>query len=117
MITGKLNLAALTHVKFKSDKGADCILIPIKENNLFFSEKGAVYIDIIAFDMKEPKDYATHIVKQSFSKEVRETMTESEKNNQPILGNLKTLSGISEASNDVGEGKIFDAESKDGLPF
>ena len=122
MITGKLNLAALTHVKqniksSKTGQSVKCLVIPIEGNKLFEGKEGAVYLDIVAFPMKEPKDYGTHIIKQSFSKDVREGMSEEEKTSQPILGNLKADGGgqRQEANNDAGGGKEF--EEGDDLPF
>jgi hypothetical protein len=86
----KLNLASLTHALMKSEKtGKPLLVIPIEENNLFQSEKGNIYLDLIAFPVKNPTKDQTHIVKQSLSKEVRASMSEEAQKNQPIIGNLK----------------------------
>ena len=101
---GKLNLAALNHqiAKFNSKSSKEpieCIVIPIEKNNLFKSDKGNVYLDLVAFKLKEPtKDedgavQQTHLVKQSLPKTVREKMTDEEKNSQPIIGSLNVYSG------------------------
>ena len=119
MITGKLNLAALKHVVFEQKGKSGMvkgIFIPIEANTLFEGKEGAVYLDLVAFEMKEKKDYATHIVKQNFSKEVREKMSDEEKSAQPILGNLNADSGAPrEANNNPEPGAVFTPE-KD-LPF
>lgn len=120
MDTGKLNLAALHHVvqKQKGKTGTfECLVIPIEKNNLFKSDKtGAVYLDLIAFGLKEPKDYQTHLVKQSLPKEVREAMSDEEKKAQPIIGNLnmKGEGGFTEANNNAAN-EVLDAG--DDLPF
>jgi len=90
MIGGKINLASLTHVIQTAKSGQECIVIPVDTNKLFKSEKGNIYLDIIAFDVKNPAEGQkdTHIVKQSLQKEVREKMSEEELNAMPILGNL-----------------------------
>lgn len=102
---GKINLAALPSHKIASFAQAgsketiECIVIPIKKNHLYKSEKGNVYLDIVAFKLKEPmKDddgavQQTHLVKQSLPKEVRASMSEDDKKNQPIIGNLNIYDG------------------------
>jgi hypothetical protein len=119
MITSKLNLAALKHVKMevngKSGK-VQGIFIPIEANKFFQWKDGAVYLDLVGFEMKEAKDYATHIVKQSFSKDVREKMGEEEMKALPILGNHNASTfSQKETVSDAGEGKVFEPTSD--LPF
>jgi hypothetical protein len=91
-ISTKINLAALKNaaiITSGKNKDVDCILIPIKQNNLFRSEKGAVYLDLIGFetpaDKRKGKD--THLIKQSFSKDVLAAMPEEDQKALPILGN------------------------------
>jgi hypothetical protein len=122
MITGSINLTALKHVKMEAQgqngvvKG---IFIPIEANMLGSSEKqpDAVYLNIVAFEMKEKKDYATHIVKQSFKKDFMDTLSKEEKEALPILGNLKSGGGntSTDAVSDAGAGKEFAPTDK--LPF
>jgi hypothetical protein len=108
-ISGKLNLLQLHAVRkmISGQMGAvECLVIPIAKNKLFVGEKG-VYLDLIAFEIKEPKpdDKRSHIVKQSFSKEVRGAMSEEETKALPILGDLTEWSEQSEqtvvSSNEV----------------
>lgn len=92
MVIGKINLLNLYSQK-KMMKGkigdVECLIIPIEKNKLFVGEKG-VYLDFIGFEIKEKKTDSkdTHLVKQSFSKEEREKMTEEQLRSVPILGNL-----------------------------
>ena len=73
----------------KDGKQKKCLVIPIEENHLYEGEKG-IYADFIAWEMKEKKENgATHLVKQSFPKEVREAMSEEEKRALPIFGDLR----------------------------
>ena len=85
IISGKVNLAALTHVlmnKQGKEEMVEGIFIPIKINNLFKGKeaegKHPIYLDTIAFEMTEKKDYGTHIIKQSLPKDVRAAMSEEE---------------------------------------
>lgn len=95
MIKAKLNLATLKHVVFeqKGQSGmVKGIFIPIEANHLFLSEKGAVYLDLVAFPLNDPKEWGDHLVKQSLPKAVREAMTPEQQKETPIMGNLDTRS-------------------------
>lgn len=120
LITGSINLSAFNHVVMEAQgkKGkVKGIFIPLEANRLKQSDKGekCVYLNIVGFEMKEKKEWATHIVKQSLSKEVRDSMTEEEVREMPILGNFDVDNTPGETSNDAGGGKVFDEKSD--LPF
>jgi len=121
MITGSVNLAALKYVlmekKGKEGKQVKGMFIPITQNHLQEHESGGIYLNLVAFDMKEPKDWATHIVKQSLKKEVREAMSDEEQKAIPILGNLKAGSSEPQAQDNKASDEVFDAEGDDDLPF
>lgn len=118
IIFGDINLAAFKHVKMKT-KGKNGevkgIFIPFDANRLKEHKKGGVYFNIVAFQLKEPTDYGTHILKQSFTKEQREKMSEEDVKEQPIFGNLNVDNTPSETNNDAGGGKEF--TESDDLPF
>lgn len=117
-ISGKINLMNL-HAIRKMITGAagpvECIVIPIQKNKLFVGEKG-VYLDLIAFEITNKKSESkdTHLLKQSFSKEVREAMSEDELKNLPILGGLQVWDGQTEAE-PVSTMEVTPEES--ALPF
>jgi len=96
-ITGKLNLTALVSVvtsrKGKDGNMVEGVFIPIDKNHLFKSDKGNVYMDITAFEIKEKKYDDTHLVKLSIPKKIYDAMSDEEKKSQPILGNLKVWDG------------------------
>lgn len=92
-ISIKLNLTQLKHVKreFTGKDGQSkilCLVLPIEENKIFQGEKG-MYLDITAIEIKnksgDSKD--THLLKQSFGKEIYDAMTTEERESYPILGN------------------------------
>ena len=93
-ISTKLNLAGLKHsrMNMKGQSGMiDCIIIPIEANRLFKGEKG-LYLDLTHIEIKDRSKQATdqkdtHLIKQSFAKEVYEAMSEEERKSYPILGN------------------------------
>jgi len=90
-ISINLNLQQLKHVvrEIKGKRGKiKCLVIPVDENNFIEGEKG-IYLNIQAFELKnkKPDSKDTHILKQSFSKEIFEIMSDEEKRAMPILGN------------------------------
>ena len=88
-VTQKINLAALKHVEMelKSKDGSTVkgMFIPYEANHVFVSDKGGRNIDLISFEYKEKKEWGTHMTKQSLPKDVREKMTDEEKNAMPIF--------------------------------
>lgn len=115
-ITGKINLAALEHTVRKLESGEEVIILPIGRNKLFKSDKGNVYLDLIAFDLKNPEKDRTHMVKQSVPKADLEKMNDEEKASIPILGNLRVWS---DSPNESAPNTVEDqpGEGLDDLPF
>jgi len=100
-INGKLNLMQLKAVRMnmKATSGMqECVVIPIKANNLYVGEKG-IYLDLIAFEKRtqQENNKDTHIVKQSLSKDALQAMTDEEKQAMPILGSLRVWGEFVEA--------------------
>jgi hypothetical protein len=122
MINGSINLAALKYVimekKGKEGKPLKGMFIPIEANRLQEHSSGGIYLNVVAFEMKDPKDWATHIVKQSFTKKEREAMGEDELSSLPILGNIKVSDGTPPAQdNNAAPGEVVDADGDSDLPF
>ena len=113
-----INLSAFQHVLMTTKKGTKGIFIPIELNNIKPSKDGKnLYVNFIAFKMKAAKEWATHMIKQSFSKEERDKMTEEEEKSQPIFGNaIIEQFDPSGTNNDVAGGKVFN-DDDDDLPF
>lgn len=114
-ISVKLNLAALKNaaiITSGKNKDVDCILIPIEQNHLFRSEKGAVYLDVIGFETapEKRKGKDTHMAKQSLDKKVLDAMSEDEKKAMPKLGNFIDWdqSGESQGSQTEQGAKVVD---------
>jgi hypothetical protein len=89
----KLNLQNLICV-VRYEKGTisgpvECLIIPIEKNHLFKGEKG-IYLDLSAFELKEPKEKKTHLIKQQLPKEIFKAMTDEQKKATPILGDVTT---------------------------
>ena len=123
----KIDLTAFTGVGTINLTGKDskvkrCLVIPIEENHLYEGEKG-IYADFIAWEMREKKENgATHLIKQSLPKEVRDGLTDLEKKALPIFGDLrdamvekKELDTYSMPDNNPGYAMA--PEPVDDLPF
>jgi hypothetical protein len=119
-ISGKVNLLNL-HAVVKIITGqtgpVECLVIPISQNKLFKGDKG-IYLDIVGFEIDPAKrkegNKNTHILKQSFSKEIREAMTEDELRSLPILGDLQVWDGTN--STEPLSSSVTQPEN-DPLPF
>lgn len=99
-ISIKINLRQLkSHVmEMKGREGmVKCLVLPIAENSLYEGDKG-IYLDLQAWEIKERradrKD--THIIKQSYPKEVFDQLTDAQKQSIPIIGNAILWGGYSE---------------------
>jgi len=92
-IKGSITLSALISIKMKkkgkSGKDVEGIFIPFAPNNIKLDKDGnAVYYNFRAFELKEAKPWATHMIKTSYNKDELAAMTEEQKKAMPIIGNL-----------------------------
>ena len=90
-ISIKINLRQLKSAvrEMKGQSGmVKCLVIPIEQNHLFEGEQG-IYLDCVAYELKEKKADRkdTHAIKQSLPKDVYEKMSEAERNDMPFIGN------------------------------
>lgn len=119
----RVNLAAFHSagvVVLKGKSGTKkCLVIPIDENHLYQGNKG-VYADFIAWSNDKLSGGSTHLIKQSLSKEVRESMSEEERLSQPTFGDIRPI--VSEVEQSAGsvefEGAVMSVEDPtDDMPF
>lgn len=119
--SGKINLAKLKKAKLINIKGNSatklCVVIPVEDNHLFVSEKGGVFLDLVAHEV-DPSQYGnTHILTQNFPKEVYEKMNDEERKNQPILGSLKELPDSAAKAAETAPTVEGSTVTDDDLPF
>lgn len=123
---GKLNLLKLKRAGIMQIQGRTgvlrCLVIPVEDNNIFVTtdennHPKAAYIDLTAWELKNPKYDETHIIKQSLPKEVREKMTDEEKKAIPILGGLKPVIFESQNAASSCAAPIAQTQNSDDLPF
>lgn len=91
----KLPASGVANIKGKDGRAHKCVVIDIEAAHLFHSEKGAVYLDVIAWENRDGVSQFgdTHMVKQSLPKAVREslsTLSQEQREAQTrILGNMR----------------------------
>lgn len=118
----KMNNACVVHLESKKTgvikRG---IFIPIEENDLYESvdeslKTKGVFLSQNAWSLKTKGQYGdTHLLKQNFSKEFKEKLSDEEINNAPILGNMKPIERMKDVSNS--NVPQVSASDDDDLPF
>lgn len=117
-LKGNINLARLTNVGCATIKGVPCVVIPIKDNDIFVSkdEAGAykhISLSVNIWENKEGADQYgnTHYAQQNYSKEFREAHPDR----KTYLGNLKPVV-FNQQQADVSSLPPMDTDGDD-LPF
>lgn len=118
----KMKNACIVHLKSeRTGVVKRGVFIPIEENDLYESldeslKTKGVFLGINAWLLKTKGQYGdTHLLKQNFSKEFRESLTKEEIENAPIIGNMKPIEKTKDVSNtNAPEVSAFEG---DDLPF
>lgn len=121
--SGSIALTKLKHVKFKSPKGADCLLIPIDQNLFEVDDNGAVYlpVSVVVRSEKDERGQDGYIFKKIGSEAYkaadeaqREKWKERDNPDTPILGSIKNFDS---SANDNSGAMASDTCDEDDLPF
>lgn len=116
----KLDLSKLDgfgEIKLTGKNGipTDCIVIPKVRNNIFSSEKGGRYLDLVCFETPN-SEYGSHFVTISKTKEEQEQEKNTgERIRKPIVGNLKPF-GTSSQNLDIEQYSISPSPSPSPSP-
>lgn len=91
----KIDMLKLTGAFMKNLTGKTatkrCLIVPVDDNDcIFLGEKGC-YLSLNAYEVSNPQYGDTHCIKGDLPKEVREAMSEEQRNSQPILGNMRPI--------------------------
>lgn len=85
----KLDLAKLCNTQVVEVQGKKCVVIPVDDNGIFLSQKGGIYLDLIARENAEPKYGQTHYIKRNVSKKTFAEMSNDARDSvKNIVGNL-----------------------------
>ena len=127
-LTAKIALDKLICAKVTSKNGSDCLMIPIKQNNLEVDEYGIhLPIRIIYRPIQDDKKQNGFISKAIGSETYKAASedqkaawkdfdNEETKKQTPILGNVKDWSSSGPATSNVAQAPAVDPDSDD-LPF
>ena len=87
----KLQGACMKNLTGRSGQSKRCVIIPVDDNDcMFLGEKGC-YLNVSAFETQNNQYGDTHMLKPDIPKEIREQMTDEQKNAVPILGNMRPM--------------------------
>lgn len=117
-------LTKLKHSIINGKKeGEKILMIPVKANSLYISDKGNVFLEFQgwekAADKRRDDSKDTHIVHQSLPKEVREAL-KAKNEYPPTLGNLIDWgqhSAQEQAPETMSPGDLGNIPEEDDLPF
>lgn len=110
----KLQGAFVTNIKGKSTTKR-CLCIPIDESGLFLGKQGC-YLNLTAIEMQNPRYEDTHCIKVQFDKAVYESMTDEQRQAQPIVGGLHALQSR-RAAVDLADSNPSFAQTEEDMPF
>jgi len=113
----KLNNAFLRNfTSAKTSVTKRCICIPIDDNpSIFLGEKGC-YLNMTAVAVNNPQYGDTHCLKPDIPKEIREAMTQEQRDALPILGNMRPLVK-GQTITQTTSAEAAEDEPADDLPF
>lgn len=111
----KLKGGFVTNIKGRTST-KQCLCIPIEGSGLFPGKQGC-YLNLTAIEMQNPRFEDTHCLKVQYDRAVYDTMSQEEKNSQPIVGGLHTLVRRQAAVDLTANDNPFVANSEEELPF
>jgi hypothetical protein len=88
----QVDLAKLSGAQVTDINGKRCVVVPVEENEIFISSRGAAYLSFSANACSASKYGESHIVKRRLSKDSFARMSKEERNAMPILGSMKEFS-------------------------
>lgn len=88
----QVDLAKLSGAQVTDINGKRCVVVPVEENEIFISTRGAAYLSLSANACTAPKYGESHLVKRRLSKDSFARMSKEERNAMPILGSMKEFS-------------------------
>lgn len=116
----KMKEAGLVNIKGKDGRTRKCVVIPTDVNHEIYVGNKGIYLNLTAIETKEVSKFGdSHFIKGSIDKEAFEALSEEERRNLPILGNMKPLERkvqeMQAAS--IPDAAVSVADEEDDLPF
>jgi len=112
----KLSGACVRTIKGKTAMKR-CLIVPIDDNPCFFLGEKDCYLNLVAIESTNSQYGDTHFVVGDMPREVRESMTQEQRNALPILGNIKPIERQATPQMQVGSMGSDSFADEDDLPF
>lgn len=117
----KINLQKLQNAFLRKFTGKTatktCICIPIEDNPaLFLGEKGC-YLNLTANHQENPQFKDTHYIRGNIPRDVYDQMTEEQRKEFPILGNMRPIQPKQQTVNGITNMDAPEDQQDDDLPF
>lgn len=113
-----LNLSKLKDSFVAAIKGKTaakkCLCIPLDSDGVYVGEKG-IYLDLSAIETKEQKFNQSHFIRVRLQKEVYQQLTEEERKQVPIVGNMKVLERPAVQNQEVEAAAVASVKTDDGM--
>lgn len=116
----KMKEAGLVNIKGKDGRTRKCVVIPTDVNHEICLGNKGIYLNLTAIETKEVSKFGdSHFIKGSIDKEAFEALSEEERRNLPILGNMKPLERkVQEMqATSIPDAAVSVADEEDDLPF
>lgn len=85
----KLDLNKLCGVQVIDVQGKKCVVLPVDDNGIFLSQRGAAYLDLNIRECREVKYGQTHFAKVSVNKKTFASMSNEAKDAlKNVVGNM-----------------------------
>lgn len=84
----KIKHAGIVNLTNKKKEKIKCFVVKLDNEDLYIGEKG-IYLSLTGYAVEDSKFNQTHILKINYDKEFFSKMTEEERRNTPIIGNIK----------------------------
>lgn len=84
----KIKHSGIVNLTNKKKEKIKCLVIKLDNEDLYIGEKG-IYLNLTGYEVEESKFNQTHILKINYDKDFFSKMTEEERKNTPIIGNIK----------------------------
>ena len=121
MLSIRLGMLKLSGACVKTIKGKTalkrCLIVPIDDNPCFFLGEKDCYLNLVAIESTNSQYGDTHFVVGDMPREVRESMTQEQRNALPILGNIKPIERQATPQMQVGSMDSDSFAGEDDLPF
>ena len=85
----KLDLTKLCGAQIVEVQGRKCVVLPVDDNGIFLSQRGAAYLDLNIRECREVKYGQTHFAKVSVNKKTFASMSNEAKDAlKNVVGNM-----------------------------